>query len=435
MSPAAVTRPFLVGLWACALLPIGIALAGAPPGASVLGVPFLAHLSGLLAGYLVVVMLVLMSRTPVLERSVGPDVLARWHAVGGRLFVMLALVHAGAAVAAWATIRGVDPLTALVEVLSFPGLVAATVGTVLFVGVAAVSIGAARRRVSYEVWHGLHLLTYAAIALSFLHELAGPDLAGRPLLQVPWALAHAYAFALVLRFRVLGPLENVWRHRLRVAAVVPEADGVVSLVLRGRHLAELGAEAGQFFRWRFLTAATWRTAHPFSLSAVPRGDALRITVKALGDGSRLLHAVRPGTLVLPEGPSGAMTARRRTRTSVLLIAGGVGITPMRALFESLDVGGGRLTLLYRASRPADVVFRHELEDIARRRGAEIVWLVGPSSDPALRITGAALRRLVPDVADRDVYLCASPGLSTAMRSALRDAGLPRRRLHEEAFTF
>ena len=193
---------------------------------------------------------------------------------------------------------------------------------------------------SYELWHGLHLLTYVGIALSFVHELGGPNLAGQPVVQVLWTLLHAYALTLVLRFRVIAPLANMLRHRLRVVAVVPEADGVVSVVMQGRHVAELGVQPGQFFRWRFLTSATWRSAHPFSLSAVPRGDLLRITVKALGTGSGLVHAVQVGTLVLPEGPSGAMTAVRRSRPSVLLIAGGVGITPLRALFETLDVAGG-----------------------------------------------------------------------------------------------
>ena len=328
--------------------------------------------------------------------------LARWHAVGGRLFLALVLVHAGAAVASWAAARGQDLLTAAVSVLGLPWLGAATLGTALFLGVVAVSVGGLRRRLSYELWHGLHLLTYVGIALSFVHELGGPNLAGQPVVQVLWSLLHAYALTLVLRFRVIAPLANVWRHRLRVVAVVPEADGVVSVVMQGRHVAELGVQPGQFFRWRFLTSATWRSAHPFSLSAVPRGDLLRITVKALGTGSGLVHAVQTGTLVLPEGPSGAMTAFRRSRPSVLLIAGGVGITPMRALFESLDVEDGRLTLMYRASRPGDVIFRTELEDVARRRGGEIIWLVGPSSDPVLRSTGANLLRLVPDIAERDV---------------------------------
>lgn len=120
---------------------------------------------------------------------------------------------------------------------------------------------------------------------------------------------------------------------------------------------------------------------------------------------------------------------------MLLIAGGVGITPMRALFETLTIGAGRLTLLYRASRPGDVVFRAELEDIAARRCAEIVWMIGRSSSPALQMTADNLRRLVPDVADCDTYLCASRGRSEAVRAALHDAGLRRRQLHEEAFAF
>ena len=435
MSTTPFARRVLVGLWAGAVGASGLALLGAPPGPLPLDAGLVAHVSGLLAGYLVAVMLLLMSRTPVLERRVGSDVLARWHGLGGRVFLSLVLLHAGAAWTAWAQTRGVGPVAALVDVLGLPWLGAATAGTGLFLVVVALSVSAARRRVSYEAWHLVHLLTYVAIALSFPHELGGPNLAGFPLVQVLWTLMHAWALALVLRHRVLGPLENVWRHRLRVVAVRPEAHGVVSLVMRGRHLDELDVEAGQFFRWRFLTASTWRTAHPFSLSAPRHGDQLRITVRNLGTGSRLIHAVQPGTLVLPEGPSGALTAGRRTRPSVLLIAGGVGITPMRALFETIEVGAGRLTLLYRASRPDDVVFRGELEDIARRRGAEVLWMVGPSSAPGMAMTGPTLRSLVPDVADRDVYLCASPTLSAAVRAALHDAGLPRRRLHEEAFTF
>ena len=435
MSTTPAARRVLAGLWAGAGAASTLALVGAPRGPLPVDAALVAHVTGLLAGYLVAVLLVLMSRTPVLESRVGSDVLARWHGRTARGFLALVLVHAGAAVVAWAQTRGVDPLTALLDVLGLPRLIEATLGTLLFVLIAVMSVRAARRRVSYETWHLIHLLTYLAIALSFVHELAGPNLAGFPAIQIAWTLMHAWAFALVLRHRLIAPLENMWRHRLRVEAVVPEADGVVSLIMRGRHLDELGAEAGQFFRWRFLTVSTWRTAHPFSLSAPRYGNLLRITVKALGDGSRLVHAVAPGTLVLPEGPSGALTANRRTRGSVLLIAGGVGITPMRALFETLDVRGGRLTLLYRASRPGDVVFRAELETIARRRGAQVVWMVGPSSAPGMEMTGAALRRLVPDVADRDVYLCASPGLSAAVRTALRDAGLPRQRLHEETFTF
>ena len=415
----------LVAAWPVA---VGVAV----PGPLAL-TPLLAHTSGMLAGYGALVLMVLMSRWPVLERGIGSDRLARWHAAGGRAVVGLVLVHAVAAVAAWTQLTGLSPLAAAVDVLTMPGLMAATVGTLMILAVATLSARAARRRLTYEAWHGMHLTTYAAIALSFVHQLAGPDLAGRPVLQVAWALLYAHAFGLVLRYRVLAPLLGAARHRLRVAQVVAETPGVVSIVLEGTHLDELAAEPGQFFRWRFLTPDTWLAAHPFSLSAPPSADRLRLTVKALGEGSRRVQDVEVGTWVIAEGPYGALTAERRTRRDVLLIAGGVGITPMRTLFETMPVTAGQdLVLLYRANSREEIVFRAELDALAEQRRARVVYLLG--SDPALLSSGS-LRRLVPDLAARDVYLCGPPGMAAAVRSSLAGAGVPTTQLHEERFAF
>jgi ferredoxin-NADP reductase/DMSO/TMAO reductase YedYZ heme-binding membrane subunit len=397
--------------------------------------PLLAHITGLLAGYGVAVMLVLMSRTPVLERGVGADRLARWHGIGGRLIFALIGVHAVAATQVWVRASGRSVPMAMLDLLGLPGLLTATVGTVIFFAVRMASARAARHKLSYEWWHLLHLATYLAAGLAFGHQLAGPDLAGRRIEQVGWGLLYTYAYALVLRYRCVAPLQQACRHRLRVRQVIPEADGVVSIVIGGRHLHELNAEPGQFFGWRFLSAGTWRSAHPFSLSAPPRGEAMRITVKALGEGSRRLQALRPGTPVLAEGPYGAMTAQRRTQRAVLLIAGGIGITPMRALFETIDVPGERLTLLYRASTERDLIFRDELDAIARWRGARVIYLIGPSSHPANQLAPAILSAMVPGLREHDVYLCASPGLAAAVRVAVRGAGLPRSQFHEEVFEF
>lgn len=432
--PAVVARRIGAALVAGGLGALALAVFGAPWPVP-LNAPLVAHAAGMVAGYQAAIMLVLMSRTPTLERQVGPDRLARWHSRCGRLFVVVVVVHGAAAVQAWSTVRGISLSGAGLEVLGMPWLVAATVGTALFVLIAVVSVRTARRRLSYERWHAVHLLAYVAIGLSFVHELAGPDLAGHRWIQVVWSLLYAWAFGLVARYRVLDPLLVAWRHRLRVVSLRPEADGVVSILMYGHHLDELRAESGQFFRWRFLTSATWQTAHPFSLSAPPTDRYFRITVKELGRGSGLVQRVRPGTLVLAEGPSGAMTGRRRSRPAVLLMAGGVGITPMRALFETIEADAGNLTLLYRASRAADVVFRDEIEAIARRRGAQVIWLVGSSRDPANALTGESLRRWVPDVVARDVYLCASPGLARVVKAALAEAGVPRRQVHEEDFAF
>jgi ferredoxin-NADP reductase len=223
---------------------------------------------------------------------------------------------------------------------------------------------------------------------------------------------------------------------MRVAAVYPEAPGVVSVVLTGRHLGELGAQPGQFLRLRFLTRGMWWSSNPYSLSAAPRGNQLRITGKALGDHSAALGRLRPGTKVFAEGPYGAMTAARRTRRKVLLIAGGIGITPLRALFESLPGGPGDIRLIYRASRNADIVFREEIAAIAEDRGAEVDFVLGSRAklrhDP---LSARALLANVPGLRDHDVYVCGPDGMARSVVAALRQARVPRRQIHREAFEF
>lgn len=385
-------------------------------------VALVAHVSGMLAGYGVLVMLALMSRWPLLERGIGADVLARWHGRGGRIILSLVLVHGLFAVFAWSLLTGQDPVSALAQVLTWPGLITATVGAALLCTVGVASARSARRKLRWETWYGLHLTMYVAVALSFTHQLAGPDLAGRLWLQVAWALLYTFTFALVLRYRLIAPAMAALRHRLRVVAVIPEAPGVVSIVIQGRHLAELRAQPGQFFRWRFLTSGSWITSHPFSLSAPPVGNRLRLTVKSLGAGSERLQRVPVGTRLIAEGPYGAMTAGRRTRRDVLLIAGGVGITSMRALFETMPMDASQdLMLLYRANDRDQLVFREELDALASRRQARTIYLLG--SDRNL-LSARSLARLVPGLADRDVYLCGPPGMSAAVRSSLHQAGLP-----------
>jgi predicted ferric reductase len=395
-------------------------------------VALVAHASGELAGYGVLVILVLMSRWPLLERGIGADVLARWHAAGGRTILSLTLVHALFAVLAWSLLTRQNPVSALAQVLSWPGLVAATIATALMCAVAVVSARSARRKLRWESWYAVHLSMYLAVALSFSHQLAGPDMAGRPWLQVAWALMYTFTFALVLRYRFIAPIRAVFRHRLRVVAVIPEAPGVVSIIIEGQHMTELYAQPGQFFRWRFLTHGSWATAHPFSMSAPPIGNRLRLTVKALGDGSERLQRVPVGTRLIAEGPYGAMTVARRTRRRVLLIAGGVGITPMRALFEAMPIVEDQdLMLLYRAGHRDQLVFREELDTLAERRRARVVYLLGANRD---LLSTRSLTRLVPDLSDRDVYLCGPPGMSAAVRRSLLRAGLPPAQLHEERFT-
>ena len=236
----------------------------------------------MLAGYGAAVMLILMSRSPAIEHGVGSDRLARWHSRMGPAIIVLAVVHALAALQSWAGVRGVGLIAATHEVLGWPGLFAAALGLVLLVVVGLGSLRWVRRQMPYEHWHVFHLVTYVAVALGFTHQLAGPNLVGNRAVQIGWSLLYAYAFAMVVRYRLVQPLHQLWRHRLKVERDRPRVRR------RGQHPdvrcapGRLQAEAGQFFRWRFLTRSTWSASYPFSLSAPPTNDRLRITIKALG---------------------------------------------------------------------------------------------------------------------------------------------------------
>ncbi|MFG2137502.1 ferric reductase-like transmembrane domain-containing protein [Streptomyces sp. NPDC048650] len=394
-----------------------------------------AHLTGLLAAYGILVMLLLMARVPAIEHGVGADRLARWHSLGGRHVLTLCLAHAALALCAAAAHGGTDLLGAAVGLLGYPGLAAAATGTAVLAAVGATSARAVRRRVRHETWRAAHLLTYLGAALAFAHQLSGPDLAGGLLAAWLWTMLHTTVGVLLVWYRLVVPVRQALRHSLRITEVRTEGPDVVSVVVQGLGLDALRAEPGQFFRWRFLDRRLWRTSLPFSLSAPPRNDTLRITVKACGDHTRRIRRLRPGVRVLATGPFGALTAHRRTRRKVLLLAGGVGITPMRALFETLPGAPGDLTLLYRAGDAAQLVLRDELEAIAAARGAALHYLLGPSDAPFDPLAPRALRHLVPDLPEHDVYLCGPPGMTRSATAALRRAGVPGSRIHAEHFTF
>ena len=396
----------------------------------------LGRLTGLLGAYLALIQVVLLARLPALEQLVGFDRLTIWHRWNGHACIDLIVAHVVLTVWGYALIDKIPLPREISTMLGggiYPGMITATIGTGMLLAVVASSLVIVRRRLRYEWWYAVHLMAYTGIALSWFHEIpTGNELVLDRVAADYWRALYLATIAVLVIWRVLVPAARSLRHRLRVADVTTEGPGVVSLRITGRKLDRLRADSGQFFLWRFLARNSWGTAHPFSLSAAPDGASLRITVKGLGDHTARMASIEPGTRVIAEGPFGVFTDDRRRRDKAVLIAGGIGITPIRALIETMR---GDLVVLYRVVKEEDVIFRAELDALSSANGTVVHYLVGDHSGNGSDLLAPAhLLELVPDLTERDVYLCGPPAMAAAIRKNVRAARVPRRQIHAERFT-
>jgi predicted ferric reductase len=413
------------------------ALAVTDESASELSAPggllsFAGSLTGMVGTYLALMMVLLVSRIPFIERVAGQDGLLRWHRAVAPWPITLLAAHALFLTAGYAQAARTGVWREAGTLLTrYPDVLTATAGLGLMCMIGVVSYRAIRRRLRRETWWLIHLWMYLALAISFAHVIVlGPSFVGHPLTQLVWSVAWAGSAGLVLCYRVGLPMARSVRHRLTVSEVRPEGPGVVSVICTGRHLDRLAVSGGQFFCWRFLAPGMWWQAHPYSLSALPRPPHLRLTVKGVGDHSSSLARLRPGTRVAIEGPYGAFTRHAQQRPKALLVAAGIGVTALRALLEDLPRSAAPVVLL-RATRPEDLVLHSEVTELVRHRRGTIHELVGPREQAA--IDEASLPRLVPDLNQRDVYVCGPEGFVAAIVDVAANLGVPADAIHHEAF--
>ena len=431
--------------WASGLLGIGLGLTLALQATTMRKsdistvyavVASVSRLAALTGTFFAVVGIFLISRIPWVERGVGHDRLVTWHRKLGpwSLYLMGAHVlfitvssagnnHTMLAVELWRIIS------------TYEWMWAALVGFILMITAGVTSYKKARAKMSYETWWVVHTSTYIAVAASFLHQIEnGQMFVSHPLNRFYWISLYVLMAMALIVYRFGIPIWRSLRLNLVVDKVVVEGPGVISVIMKGRNLQSLAAEGGQFFSWRFLAKGHALMAHPYSLSAAPTEHYLRVTVKDLGDHSRSVAFLKRGTRVFVEGPYGAFTAGRATRPHIVLIGGGVGITPIRALMDEFK-NGVQLDVIYRASREEDLVLKSELDYlVANSLGlTRVHYLVGSRREHPMN--AAALKALVPRVADSDIYICGPGPLVETVKQAVADLGVPKNRFHDEAFAF
>lgn len=397
--------------------------------------------AGLVGTDLVLVMLVLAARIPVIDRLVGHDAAMAQHARLGKPALYLLLAHAALLIGGYALESHENVVAETLALWTTSDMVLAFLGLFAFIAVVWTSIVAVRRVLPYEVWHGIHLLSYVAVGIAIPHQLSeGQVLAQGSWERVYWVALYVVALGSIAVFRFGVPAVRSLRHGVVVDRLERIAPDVVSVHLRGRELSRLQARGGQFFMWRFWTRSTWWHAHPVSLSAAPTDTGMRITVRSLGRGSAELAALRPGTPVSFAGPYGVFTDATRTSVRIAVAASGIGVTPVRAFLERLDAPPGAVTILLRGRSEREAFLWDEVIDWARIRGQHVFTSIGPRGDGAgAWLSAADTRRGVdagtvfPDLAHSDLYVCGPARWSELVAQDARRAGLPAEHLHRERF--
>lgn len=396
----------------------------------------LGEITALAGTYLSLVGILFASRAPWLDQVFGADGLRNAHKWLGFASVWLIGAHGVLSTFAYAAAdigRVVNSAVTLVQTV--PGMLGAWVGGVMFIVVAISSMKAARQKVSYETWHGIHLYVYLAVAFAFLHQLTiGTDFIDDPLAMWFWIGLYAIAFVPLILHRLIWPILITWRHKPTVNFIQRETRDTFSLYVRGRDLDRLPMRAGQFFIVRAVTPREWMHGHPLSISAAPNGQTIRFTVKEYGQGSRSLAALAQGTPLLLEGPYGDMHGGRRTGRRLLFVGAGIGITPLRAMAEAFRFAPGEADMIFRARNEDDAPLLAEVRALAAQRGIRLHLLMGSRRHGAADVLNArGIAALVPDAANRDVYLCGPEPFMNRVSDSLRALGAPLNRIHLELF--
>lgn len=391
-----------------------------------------ASLSGMWTSTAAIAGLLLAARMPWMERSIGLDRILIWHRIAGDSMGVLLGVHVFTSIMAEMPLRGGLFSTIRDMTGREPYMGWATIGAAIVGMVVVSSLKNVRNKFSYETWYLLHLSAYAGIVLSFSHQITlGSLLSGDRLIRFLWGILLAYSLLLVVLARWGGVIASV-RRPLTVVNVQRETDDTVSVVLGGPNITTMAGEAGQFITVRMLKRGTWWKANPYSLSAAPTTAGMRITVKDRGDASAATFGLRRGDRVAVEGPYGTATPDIFEGSRPLFIAGGVGVTPVRAILETLPRNSCPLVLL-RARKVEEIPHYREICDLAESRGGEVRLVLGRTAQLKSRDPFAPeiLTALVPNLNRCVAFVCGPTSLTFAARKGLREAGLDSSRIHLE----
>ena len=400
----------------------------------------------------VVVMLALGVRVAPIERKLGLDRVYRYHKILGVAVVLLFIGHGLLRTLAFSLRNSGKWDWSFLFYLS-PKRPALLLGHLAIYALVIVAVAAlaGRHRIAFRSWKSIHLLVYPIIAVAFAHVLleSSRDLASLKsfgilaLLTIPLLGLYGYRVSYVLR----REREGTWL----VSHLVRETADTTTLVIsRSQGAGKFaGRRAGQFAIIRVRDGKRWSDPHPFTISSPPGSPNLAFTIKSAGRFTSAIPSLAPGTPVLCEGPYGIFSVDFASEPEVVMICGGVGITPfLSSIRHAVAIGSKKnITLLCGNRKFDDIIAVEELRAAAERIPLRIVHVLSrpphdglPSSSEKIifergHIDGDILRKHISS-AEASFYLCGPQKMQEDILLALEKTLLiPRAAVKRELFFY
>lgn len=395
----------------------------------------LGRLAGLLAEFLILVELVLISRIPFVEKSFGFDKLNKIHRGIGYGLLIGVISHPLFLTIGYASQSHISLFQQFVSFLSgWEDILPALIGLCILIIVGIVSIPKIRWKLKYETWHFVHLFMYLGIGLFLSHQMGSGDVSHGTAL-VYWFLINFVVFGGLIAYRFFRPIILYFRHGFYIEKVIKETEDVYSVYIVGKNIEKFKFNEGQYINISFLTKKMWQP-HPFSLSHFWNGKFLRISVKNIGDFTSEIKNIKSGTKVLIDGPLGIFTKESTVKNKYLFIAGGIGITPIMSMTGSLSDKNTDFVLLYANKTITDVVFKNELENSINIKNIYYVFSQEKNKEYENGyIDEEKIKRIVPDFKNRDIYICGPGEMMDSLLDIFKKLGVDKRQIHYEKFYY
>jgi predicted ferric reductase len=391
------------------------------------------RLFGLMAVLGVLLQFTLMGRGRWLEETFGLDKLSRIHHTNGNITIFSIVLHPIFITTGYAMSGKTNVMSQFLTIITtYEDTLEALLAVIFFIVIVGSSIYIVRKKLKYEWWYWVHLMTYLAIAFAWGHQLKlGQDFVSKPFTYY-WYFIYIFVFGNVLFFRFFLPVFNFFRFKFYVSDIVKETDEATSVYISGSNLSNFRIKPGQFMLLKFLHPKYILQTHPFSLSKFPDGNTLRLTIKSVGDFTQTIPQIPKGTKILIDGPYGIFTEKVQKKSKVLLIAGGIGITPIRSLTEQFAKEEKNIVVMYSNKFVKDTVFKNELDALSKSYNFPVHYFYSQEGTTG-RLDVEKIVAVVPDVKDRDVYICGPGVMMNALADGLEKNGVKREQIHFEEF--